>query len=127
MATLSNNLKVKGKEKGKAKERGKSSIIGPSPGSRPAKIPQPAAEEAESSQANGPLGAPVLSTSDPQVLLEEAEEEEEPTFLVGDPTPDEESGPWNSSGLGNHDDSRSPIYRNGGEDEFRNPWENSQK
>lgn len=120
--TLSNNLHVKGKDK----ERKRSSITGPSPGTRPAKIPQPAAEEAESSQANGPLGAPVLSTSDPQVLLEEAEEEE-PTFLVGDPTPDEESGPWNSSGPGNHHDSRSPLYGGGGEDEFRNPWEHGQK
>ncbi|KAK7956072.1 uncharacterized protein PG986_005294 [Apiospora aurea] len=116
--------------KGKQKERKQSLFANePSPGT-PAKVIRPVEEEAEASQKNGPLGAPVLSTSDPQILMEEAEDEEDETtpFQVGEPTPDEpspgaeESRQWNDETRSNHD-SKSPLYGSGGEDEFRNPWE----
>lgn len=99
----------------------------PSPGS-PAKPIKTVTEEAKSSQKNGPLGAPVLSTSDPQVLMEEAEDEEDEatSFQVGASTHDEtspgaeESRLWNDEARNN---GKSPLYGSGGEDEFQNPWE----
>ncbi|KAK7927036.1 hypothetical protein PG985_004034 [Apiospora marii] len=114
--------------KGKQKARKQSLLANePSPGS-PAKVIKTVTEEAESSQKNGPLGAPVLSTSDPQVLMEEAEDEEDEAtpFQVGEPTPDEnspgaeESRLWDDEARGN---GKSPLYGSGGEDEFHNPWE----
>ncbi|KAI1818004.1 DUF300-domain-containing protein [Poronia punctata] len=65
--------------------------------------PEPAVQAAKESQSEGPLGAPVLTTNDPQILLEEAEEDE---------TTDELSD----------QDEQSPIYTVGQEDEFRNVW-----
>ncbi|KAK8060451.1 hypothetical protein PG996_010381 [Apiospora saccharicola] len=116
--------------KGKQKERRESLFANePSPGS-PAKAVKTVTEEAESSQKKGPLGAPVLSTSDPQILMEEAEDEEDEAtpFQVGEPTPDEtspgaeESKLWNDETRRNGN-SKSPLYGSGGEDEFQNPWE----
>lgn len=116
--------------KGKQKERKQSLFANePSPGS-PAKAVKTVTEEAESSQKKGPLGAPVLSTSDPQILMEEAEDEEDEAtpFQVGEPTPDEtspgaeESKLWDDETRRNGD-SKSPLYGSGGEDEFQNPWE----
>ncbi|KAI1877234.1 uncharacterized protein JN550_001306 [Neoarthrinium moseri] len=117
--TLSNKLK-KGKGKEKEKERKKGSFDVPSAGS-PTEARKPVAEESAASQAQGPLGAPVLETSDPQILQEEADEEavedaveeEDETFQIGEPTPDET------------EDSRSPLYGSGPEDEFQNPWGSS--
>ncbi|KAI1807611.1 DUF300-domain-containing protein [Daldinia bambusicola] len=86
--------------------------------------PEPTAVVAEESQSKGPLGAPVLSTSDPQILEEEAEEED--PFRVGDPTPDEvspggqEAKQWGSDGAGNN--TASPMFSPENEDEFRNVW-----
>lgn len=68
--------------------------------------PEPAAQAAQESQSRGPLGAPLLSTSDPQILEEEAEEE------IEDDVTDEHSG----------QDGPSPVYATGQEDEFRNVW-----
>jgi hypothetical protein len=68
--------------------------------------PEPAAQAAQESQSQGPLGAPLLSTSDPQILEEEAEEE------IDDDVTDESSG----------QDGPSPVYATGQEDEFRNVW-----
>ncbi|KAI2629492.1 DUF300-domain-containing protein [Xylaria nigripes] len=65
--------------------------------------PQPAARVAEEPQSQGPLGAPVLNTNEPQILAKEAEEEG-PTEELSD-----QAGP-------------SPIYTTGQEDEFRNVW-----
>ena len=116
--------------KGKQKERKKSLLANePSP-STPAKVIKPVEQEAEASQKNGPLGAPILSTSDPQILMEEAEDEEDETtpFQVGEPTPDEtspgaaESRQWNDE-TRTANNSKSPLYGSGGEDEFHNPWE----
>ncbi|KAK8011378.1 organic solute transporter Ostalpha-domain-containing protein [Apiospora arundinis] len=118
--------------KGKQKERKKSLLANePSP-STPAKVIRPVEQKAEASQKNGPLGAPVLSTSDPQILMEEAEDEEDEDettpFQVGEPTPDEtspgaeESKQWDEQ-TRKDDNSKSPLYGSGGEDEFQNPWE----
>ncbi|KAF7535537.1 hypothetical protein G7054_g5301 [Neopestalotiopsis clavispora] len=120
--TLSKTLN-KGKEK---ERRKKGSFDVPSAGS-PAPIPKPAAEEQEEAQKNGPLGAPVLSTSDPQILLEEAEEEEDDTFEIGEPTPDErtpevdESRQWLEE-TNNPPKATSPLYSSENEEEFSNPW-----
>ncbi|KAF2963073.1 hypothetical protein GQX73_g10503 [Xylaria multiplex] len=64
--------------------------------------PAPSGQAAQESQSKGPLGAPVLNTNDPQILEEEAEEEE-----LTDDTSDQDA---------------SPIYATGQEDEFRNVW-----
>lgn len=120
--TLSKTLK-KGKEK---ERRKKGSFDVPSAGSA-APIPKPAAEEQEEAQKSGPLGAPVLSTSDPQILLEEAEEEIDDTFEIGEPTPDEhspeveESRQWLEE-TNNPPAAPSPLYGSGNEEEFSNPW-----
>ncbi|KAI0379778.1 DUF300-domain-containing protein [Hypomontagnella monticulosa] len=105
----------------KKKKKGKQSQTKPAP----EPIPEPAAVAAEESQSKGPLGAPILSTSDPQILEEEAEEED-PTFQVGDTTPDEtapgseENRQWGGDGA--EDRTTSPIFSTGNEDEFRNVW-----
>ncbi|KAI0406822.1 DUF300 domain protein [Xylaria palmicola] len=65
--------------------------------------PEPTAQAAQESQSKGPLGAPVLNTNEPQILEEEAEE---------DDLTDEESD----------QDGSSPVYATGEEDEFRNVW-----
>lgn len=70
--------------------------------------PEPAVQAAQESQSQGPLGAPLLSTSDPQILEEEAEEEE----VTDDDVADESPG----------QDGPSPVYATGHEDEFRNVW-----
>ncbi|KAI1373675.1 DUF300-domain-containing protein [Hypoxylon crocopeplum] len=91
----------------------------------PTPTPEPTAIAAEESQSQGPLGGPVLSTSDPQILEEEAEEED-PTFKVGELTPDEitpegqETRQW--SGDGTDRNTTSPFFSAGNEDEFRNVW-----
>ncbi|KAF3067033.1 hypothetical protein GL218_08812 [Daldinia childiae] len=87
--------------------------------------PEPTAVAAEESQSKGPLGAPILSTSEPQILEEEAEEEDL-TFKVGEPTPDEvtpegqESNQWGNDEA--EHDATSPVFSAGNEDEFRNVW-----
>ncbi|KAK9773582.1 putative Transmembrane protein 184 [Seiridium cardinale] len=123
--TLSKVLK-----KGKAKEtRRESALDVPSAGSA-APVPKPAGEEQAETQKQGPLGAPVLSTSDPQILLEEAEEEDDDTFAIGEPTLDEESPEveesrqWLEETNDTHD-ATSPLYGNGNDDEFENPWGSS--
>ncbi|RWA04302.1 hypothetical protein EKO27_g10802 [Xylaria grammica] len=65
--------------------------------------PEPSAQAAQETQSKGPLGAPVLNTNDPQILEEEAEEDD-----LTDETSDQ--------------DRPSPIYTTGQEDEFRNVW-----
>ncbi|KAI1193681.1 DUF300-domain-containing protein [Nemania serpens] len=66
--------------------------------------PAPTAQAAqESSQSKGPLGAPALTTNDPQILAEEADDDD-----ISDVSPDE--------------DEPSPIYTTGQEEEFRNVW-----
>ena len=59
--------------------------------STPPPVPEPAAQHAEETQAEGPLGAPHLTTDDPQILLEEAEEDEEDDFIVSDHDSDEDA------------------------------------
>ncbi|KAI0017509.1 DUF300-domain-containing protein [Xylariomycetidae sp. FL0641] len=86
-------------EKGKQKERRRSSV--PS-------VPEPTARAAEELQSEGPLGAPVLTTNDPQILLEEAEEDETDVTT----SPEDGSQP----------DAASPLYTTGHEDEFQNVW-----
>ncbi|KAI0550614.1 DUF300-domain-containing protein [Xylaria curta] len=71
--------------------------------SPPEPTPEPTVQATKESQSKGPLGAPVLTTSDPQILEEEAEEDE---------LTDETS----------EDDGQSPVYTTGQEDEFRNVW-----
>ncbi|KAI0185470.1 organic solute transporter Ostalpha-domain-containing protein [Xylaria flabelliformis] len=68
----------------------------------PTEPPEPTVQATKESQSKGPLGAPVLTTSDPQILEEEAEEE------LSDEISD--------------DDGPSPVYTTGQEDEFRNVW-----
>ncbi|KAI1107765.1 DUF300-domain-containing protein [Jackrogersella minutella] len=88
--------------------------------------PEPTAVAAEESQSKGPLGAPLLSTADPQILEEEAEEEDV-TFGVGELTPDEVTpggqvgSQWGGDGA--EDSTTSPIFSTGNEDEFRNVWD----
>lgn len=65
--------------------------------------PEPSAQAAQEAQSKGPLGAPVITTSEPQILEEEAEEDD-----LTDETSDQD-GP-------------SPVYATGQEDEFRNVW-----
>ncbi|KAI1346862.1 DUF300 domain protein [Xylaria sp. FL0043] len=65
--------------------------------------PEPTAQAAQESQSKGPLGAPVLNTNEPQILEEEAEEDD-----LTDETSDQ--------------DEPSPVYTTGQEDEFRNVW-----
>ncbi|KAJ3570437.1 hypothetical protein NPX13_g5731 [Xylaria arbuscula] len=65
--------------------------------------PEPTAQAAQEAQSKGPLGAPIISTSEPQILEEEAEEDN-----LTDETSDQD-GP-------------SPVYATGQEDEFRNVW-----
>lgn len=102
----------------KGKQRQKSIVNSP---------PEPTALAAEEVQSKGPLGAPILSTSEPQVLEEEAEEED-PTFEIGEATPDltqedepvpgaQENRQW-----GGIDNTTSPFSNDGVEDEFRNVW-----
>ncbi|KAI1112794.1 DUF300-domain-containing protein [Nemania sp. NC0429] len=81
-------------KKGKQKE----------PEPRATSPPAPTAQASQESQSKGPLGAPVLTTNDPQILLEEAEEDD-----VSDVSSPDEDGP-------------SPIYATGQEEEFRNVW-----
>jgi hypothetical protein len=114
-------------KKGKAKEsQQKSSLDVPSAGGA-APVPKPAVEEQAEAQKQGPLGAPVLSTSDPQILLEEADEEDGDAFAIGESTPDEESPEveesrqWLSETNDTHD-ATSPLYGSGNEEEFQNPW-----
>ncbi|KAI0599406.1 organic solute transporter Ostalpha-domain-containing protein [Biscogniauxia sp. FL1348] len=97
--------KKKGKQKQKKRE--------PSP------VPEPAVRASEESQSKGPLGAPILTTSDPQILEQEAEEEIDATFQVGEPTP-EETTPAEEEPA--RLDTTSPLYTTGQEDEFRNVW-----
>jgi hypothetical protein len=79
-------------------------------------------------ESQGPLGAPVLNTADPQILLEEGEEEEDATFQVGEVTPDEESpggrkpSSWDSQDA-NDQSSRNPPWGTVGDDD--NPWNNN--
>ncbi|ORY62931.1 organic solute transporter Ostalpha-domain-containing protein [Pseudomassariella vexata] len=112
-------------KKGKGKQQ-RALSNQPSPGT-PAKAPKPTAQQAKSSQSRGPLGAPVIDSSDPQLLLEEAEEEEQDTFQVGEPTPDEdspgaeESRQWDD---GVQDVGRVKIspLATPDEEDFSNPW-----
>lgn len=83
----------------------------------PVPTPEPTAIAAEESQSKGPLGAPVLSTSDPQILEEEAEEED-PTFKVGESTPDDIA----TGGQENTEHNTTSSYFGADNDEFRNVW-----
>ncbi|KAI3332386.1 DUF300-domain-containing protein [Xylariaceae sp. AK1471] len=65
--------------------------------------PEPTVRATKESQSKGPLGAPVLTTNDPQILAEEAEEDD-----LTDEVSDQ--------------DEPSPVYATGQEDEFRNVW-----
>ncbi|RYP71450.1 hypothetical protein DL771_004817 [Monosporascus sp. 5C6A] len=98
---------------GKKKEKGKEKQTR----SSPSPPPEPTAQVSEETQSKGPLGAPLLTTSDPQILIEEAEEEDL-DLDVGEPTP-REPDPWNDTVAG--EDMRSPHYGIDG-DEFRNVW-----
>ncbi|KAI1631997.1 organic solute transporter Ostalpha-domain-containing protein [Biscogniauxia mediterranea] len=97
------------KKKGKQKQRKR----------EPSPVPEPAVRASEESQSKGPLGAPILTTSDPQILEQEAEEEIDATFQVGEPTP-EETTPAEEEPA--RLDTTSPLYGTGQEDEFRNVW-----
>ncbi|KAH9883752.1 DUF300-domain-containing protein [Xylariomycetidae sp. FL2044] len=77
----------------------------------PESPPEPTVRASEESQSKGPLGAPVLTTNDPQILEEEAEEEDT-EFQVGELTPDEDG-----SVTGNN-----PPYSAGQEDDLHNVW-----
>ncbi len=91
----------------------------------PGPVPEPTVVAGKESQSQGPLGAPVLSTSDPQILEEEAEEED-PTFQVGEMTPDavtpgqQGDGTWDNNEVGRSE--TSPLFSPDNEEEFRNVW-----
>ncbi|KAI2607605.1 DUF300-domain-containing protein [Hypoxylon fragiforme] len=91
----------------------------------PGPVPEPTVVAGKESQSQGPLGAPVLSTSDPQILEEEAEEED-PTFQVGEMTPDavtpgqQGDGTWDNNEVGQSE--TSPLFSPDNEEEFRNVW-----
>ncbi|KAI1136982.1 DUF300-domain-containing protein [Hypoxylon sp. FL0543] len=94
--------------------------------STPEHPPEPVAAVAEEEQSKGPLGAPIISTAEPQILEEEAEEED-PTFEVGEATPDETTpggrediSPWD--GAGTEPSTTSPVFSTGHDDELRNVW-----
>ncbi|CAJ2512906.1 Uu.00g010250.m01.CDS01 [Anthostomella pinea] len=92
-------VKPKKKKKGKQKE---AEPVVSSPLDTRARV----SEEAES---KGPLGAPVLTTSDPFILEEEAEDDlSDVVTPAGNASPDEEA---------------SPMYATENEDEFRNVWD----
>ncbi|KAI1499696.1 organic solute transporter Ostalpha-domain-containing protein [Biscogniauxia marginata] len=95
------------KKKGKQKQKKRA----PSP------PPEPTVRAYEDSQSKGPLGAPVLTTNDPQILEEEAEEEDL-TFQVGEPTPDATTPAEDEPRV----DTMSSLYTTGQDDEFRNVW-----
>lgn len=86
----------------------------------PIPTPEPTAVAAEETYSKGPLGAPVLSTSDPQILEEEAEEED-PTFKIGEstPTPDELAA---GGGVGTEHNATNSYFITASEDE-RNVWD----
>jgi hypothetical protein len=113
--------------KGKKNQK-KGSFDVPSAGT-PAPVPKTAAEEARESQSQGPLGAPVLQTSDPMILQEEAVEEEDDdgdfkvggSTLVEDIPIAEESGQW-STGSDAERGPKTPVYHAGSDEEFQNPW-----
>ncbi|KAI0838927.1 DUF300-domain-containing protein [Hypoxylon sp. FL0890] len=113
--TIAETVVSKKKKKGKQKQAK----------STPEHPPEPAAVAAEQEQSKGPLGAPLLSTAEPQILQEEAEEED-PTFQVGEATPEttpegqENISPWD--GAGTEQSTTSPVFSTGHEDEFRNVW-----
>ncbi|KAI5865068.1 DUF300-domain-containing protein [Durotheca rogersii] len=100
--------------------------------SAPKRPPEPAVVAAQESQSQGPLGPPVLTTSDPHILEQEAEEED-PNFRIGDATPDKTTpgvqaedrsggdGPWGGAEV-EQEGTRSPFFSAGNEDEFRNVW-----
>ncbi|KAI0172290.1 DUF300-domain-containing protein [Hypoxylon sp. FL1284] len=91
----------------------------------PVPTPEPTAIAAEEAQSKGPLGAPVLATSDPQILEEEAEEED-PTFKIGESTPEEmasggqEEEQWDSVRTGHN--TTSSYFGAENDAEFRNVW-----
>ncbi|OTA94770.1 hypothetical protein M434DRAFT_394430 [Hypoxylon sp. CO27-5] len=114
--TVAETVVSKKKKKGKQKQAK----------STPEPPPEPTAVAAEEEQSKGPLGPPKLSTAEPQILEEEAEEED-PTFKIGEPTPDEITpggqgniSPW--AGDGADRSTASPVFSTGNEDEFRNVW-----
>ncbi|KAI0478613.1 DUF300-domain-containing protein [Xylariaceae sp. FL0804] len=71
--------------------------------------PEPTAQASEEAQAKGPLGAPVLNTADPQILEEEAEEDD----LTDEVTPaGDVSGQFATN-----------PFATGHEEEFANVWD----
>jgi hypothetical protein len=89
--------------------------------------PEPAAQATHDSQAKGPLGAPLLSTDEPQILEAEAEEEDL-SLTSEEPTPDadspgaEESRQWDR--IPPAQSAGGPQYGvNEDNEEFRNVWD----
>lgn len=86
--------------------------------SAPSPPPEPTHQVAEETQAEGPLGAPSLTTNDPQILLQEADEEEESDVDV-ETTPGG-SERWDNSVPA--ENMRGPHFGIDGADEFQNVW-----
>lgn len=99
----------------KKKKKGKERQRKPSAPSPP---PEPTHQVAEETQAEGPLGAPSLTTGDPRILLAEADEEEVSDVDVG--TTPGGSERWDDAVPAEH--MRGPHYGVDGAEEFQNVW-----
>lgn len=107
----SSSVAVSQKTKGKGKQ------TKPSPPSPP---PEPVHQIAEETQAEGPLGAPSLTTHDPQILLEEAEDEIEDESDIEVAATLDGTGRWDEAVPAQN--MRGPHYGVDGADEFQNVW-----
>ena len=86
----------------------------------PPPAPETAAQHAEETQAKGPLGAPHLTTDDPQILLEEAEEDEDTDLEAEEDATLARAQRWDETVPA--ENMTSPHYGLDGSDEFQNVW-----
>ena len=121
--------KRKSKKKGKQREE---LAAASSRKSKKAHVPESAALAAAHEQADGPLGAPHIVTSEPQILEEEAEIEEDVMLEEEEAAREEaeeaarerresnqEQGVWDQSVS---PPVASPAYETSNEDAFKNVW-----
>ena len=86
----------------------------------PPPVPETVAQHAEETQAKGPLGAPLLTTKDTQIMLEEAEEDEDTDIEAEEDTTLGRAARWDETVPA--DNLRGPHYGLDGSDEFQNVW-----
>ena len=101
-------------KKGKEKQKTTKANAPPPP------APEPAAQHAEETQAEGPLGAPLLTTNDPQILLEEAEVDEDTDIEAEEDATLGRAERWDETVPA--ENLRGPHYGIDGSDEFENVW-----